>query len=88
MLNTFIPCQNLAKPNNFGDICEKLLSDPCVLFLVPTAKIPKGTFILSLVPVGQVMSEEKIFERNDIKKGKKKNREKWEVILKWLDRLK
>ena len=30
----FYPCQNLAKPKGFGDICEKLLSDPYVLFLV------------------------------------------------------
>ena len=28
----FYPRQNLAEPNCFGDICEKLLSDPYVLF--------------------------------------------------------
>ena len=28
MLNTFNPCQTLAKPNGLGDICEKLLYDP------------------------------------------------------------
>ena len=27
------PRQNFAQPNGFGDICEKCLSDPCVLFL-------------------------------------------------------
>ena len=31
------PCQNLAKPNCFGDICQKLLSDPYVLFLATAA---------------------------------------------------
>ena len=77
MLNTFTPCQNLAKLNGFGDVCEKLLSDTYVLFLVtavmffdrsqnPTSvlcKIPQETFIPRLVPIGQVVSEEKSFEQ-------------------------
>ena len=33
----FSKWNNLAKPNGFGDICEKLLSDPYVLFLVTSA---------------------------------------------------
>ena len=37
MLNTFTLCQDLAKPNSFGDICEKLLSDPYVLLLLTAA---------------------------------------------------
>ena len=37
MLNTFIQSQNLAKPKSFEDICEKLLSDQFVLFLVMAA---------------------------------------------------
>ena len=39
MLNTFIHCQNLAKPNGLGDIHEKLLlmSDIFVQFLVTTS---------------------------------------------------
>ena len=69
--------QNLPKPNGFGDICKKLMSDPYVLFLVTVAmffdrlkiptsvlcRIPQGTFIPSLVPIGQVESEEKSFEK-------------------------
>ena len=31
----------------------------------------QGTFIPSLVPIGQVVSEERMFERNNIKKAKK-----------------
>ena len=68
MLNTFSP---------FGDICEKLLSDPYVLILVMAAmfsdrskipmtvlcRIPQGTFIPSLVTIGQVVSEKKSFEK-------------------------
>ena len=34
LLDTITIFQNLAKPNSFWDICEKLLSDPYVLFLV------------------------------------------------------
>ena len=66
---------DLAKPNDFGDICEKLPSDPYVLFLViaamffdeseiPTSvlcKIPQGTFIPSSVLISQVVSEGKSF---------------------------
>ena len=77
MLYTFTLCQNLAKPNGFGDIYKKLLSDSYVLFLVtvvmffdlakiPTSvlcRIPKRTFIPSLDPIGQVVSEEKSFEK-------------------------
>ena len=28
----FSLCHNLATPNGFGDICEKLLSEPYILF--------------------------------------------------------
>ena len=67
----------MAKPNSFGDIiCEKLLSDPYVIFIVTAAmlfdgskistlilrSIPQGTSIPSLVPIGEVVSEEKGFE--------------------------
>ena len=34
-------------------------------------RIPQDTFIPSLVPIGQVVSEEKIFERNNIENSKK-----------------
>ena len=74
----------MAKPNGFGDICEKLLSDPYVLFLVMAAmffdvskiltpilcRIHQGIFVPSLVSTEQIMSEEKIFERNNIKNTK------------------
>ena len=73
----------MDKPNGFGDICEKLLSEPYVLFLVTAAMFfdpskistsvlcstPQGTFIPSLISIGQVVSE-KIFERNNIKNSK------------------
>ena len=73
----FFPCQNIAKPYSFGDICEKLLSDPYVLFLVKAAmfldgsnipttflwKIPQETFIPSLIQTGQVVSGEKSLEK-------------------------
>ena len=39
---------------------------------IPTSvlcTIPQGTFKVSLVPIGHVVSEEKSFERNNIKKG-------------------
>ena len=77
-LNAAIPRQSLANPNGFGDICEKLLSDLYVLsfFLtavmffdgwkVPTSvlcRIPQETFIPGLVLIGQVVSEEKSFEK-------------------------
>ena len=66
----------MARHNGFVDICEKLLSDTYVPFLVTVAmffdgskiptsvlcKIPKGTFIPSLVPIGQVVTEEKILD--------------------------
>ena len=62
-------------------MCEKLLSDPYVLFLVTMAMffdvskiltpvicmIPQRTFIPSFVPIGLVVSEEKNFERNNKK---------------------
>ena len=65
----------MAKPNGLGDICEKLQSDPYVLFLITVAmffdktKIPtsvlcrtnQGTFIPSLILMCQVVSEEKSF---------------------------
>ena len=74
----------MAKPNGFGDKYEKLLSDLFVLFLVtmamffdgskiPTSvlcRIPQGILIRSLVPMGQIVSEEKIFEGNNIKIAK------------------
>ena len=77
MLNTISPYQNSAKLNGLGNIYEKLLSDPYVLFLVTVAmlfdgskiptlilcRIPQGTFKLSLVQIGQVVSEEKSFEK-------------------------
>ena len=64
---------------------KKLLTDPYVLSSVTAAmfldrskistsglcRIHKGTFILSLVPIGQVVSKE-IFERNNIKNSIKK----------------
>ena len=54
---------------------EKILSDPYVLFLVMAVmffdrskipksvlcRIPQGTFIPSLIPIGQVVSEVKYF---------------------------
>ena len=63
----------MAEPNGFGNICEKLLSGPYVLFSVTAAMffdgskittsvlctIPQGTFI----PIGQVVSEKKSFEK-------------------------
>ena len=84
MLNT-LPRQNLAKPNDLGDICEKLLSDPPLSSILVTApmffdkskiptsdlcKIPQETFKPRLVSISQVVSEEKNFERNNIKNGK------------------
>ena len=65
----------LAKPDDFGDIYEKLLFDPYVVFLVTVAmfvdeskiptsvlsRIPQGTFIPSLVLISQVVSEKKNF---------------------------
>ena len=86
MLNTFTPCQNLTKPKVFGNICEKLLAHPYVLFSetaamffdrtkIPTSilcMVPQGTFIPSLSLIGQVVSEEKIFERKNRKKTSKK----------------
>ena len=75
----------MTKPNGFGDICEKLWSVPYVLFLVMAAmffhrpkinisalcRIPLGTFVPNLVQIGPVVSEEKNFERNNNKIGKK-----------------
>ena len=63
--------QNLAKPKDFGDICEKLLPDLYVLSLVTVVmlfdgskistsvlcRIPQGTFIQSLVSIGHVVSD-------------------------------
>ena len=77
MLNTFTLCQNLAIPNCFADICEQLLSDPYVLFLVTVAmffngskiptsvlcRLPQGTFIPIFVPIDQMVSEKKSFEK-------------------------
>ena len=65
----------MAKPNGFGDICKKLLSDPYVLFLETAAifldesqipksvlcRIPQGTFIPSSILIGRVVSEGKSF---------------------------
>ena len=76
----------MAKPKSFGDIIsEKPLSDPYIIFLVRAytffdgskifksvlCKISKGTFIRTLVQIGQVVSEEKIFERYNIKNSEK-----------------
>ena len=70
---------------------KKLLSDPLLLCLVTTVmifdgskiaksvpfRIPQGTFIPSLVPIGPAVSEKTIFEGNNIKNSqKKKNIEK------------
>ena len=66
-----------AKGNGFLVICKKVQSDPYVLFLVMAAmffdrsKIPtpvlcrisQETFKPSLVQIGQVVSEEKSFEK-------------------------
>ena len=76
----------MATLNSFGNICKKLLSDLYALFLVTVAlffdgpktpksvlcMIPLGTFIPSLVSIGKVVSEEKIFERNKTKNSNKK----------------
>ena len=35
-------------------------------------RIPKGTFLPSLVPIGEVVSEEKTFERKNRKNRKKR----------------
>ena len=42
MFNTF-PHQNLIKPDDFGDIREKMMSDPSVLFLVTAAMFWNGS---------------------------------------------
>ena len=77
MLNTLSKFVYLAKPNSFGDICEKLLSDPYFLFLVTVAiffnrskihttvlyRIPHGILIPSFVPIGQVVLEERSLEK-------------------------
>ena len=69
--------KNSAKPDGFGNICEKTLSDPYVLFSVTAAmffngskistpvlcRIPQGTFIPSLFQIGQVVPKEKSFEK-------------------------
>ena len=54
-------------------------------------RIPQGTFILSLVPIGQVVSDQKIFvERNKIKnreikvkKGNNSNMAQWIKMKIW-----
>ena len=48
---------------------KKLLSDPYILFLVTEAMFFDES--QSLVPAGQVVSEEKIFVRNNIKNSQK-----------------
>ena len=67
-----------------------LLSSPYALFLVKAAtffdgsKIPtsvlcmihQGTFMPSLVQIGQVVLEEKIFKRNNIKNSKKMSKKR------------
>ena len=77
MLNTFITSQNLAKPNDFEDICEKTTVWPLCPILVtaamllnclkiptyPLCRIPQGTFMPSLVPISQVVSEGKRFKK-------------------------
>ena len=97
---SFQQLNNLAKPYRFGYICEKLLSNPYVLFLVPTSmlfnktnistsflcRIPKETFIQSWVPIGQVWSKEKIFERNNIQNSFKKCRKRT-ITPTWLNGL-
>ena len=100
MLNTLIS-QNLAISYCFSNICEKRLSDPCFLLLVteamffdgskiPTSvlyNIPLETFIPNLVPISQVMSEEKIFERKkNIKKSQKTSKRATPTCLNRLKR--
>ena len=81
----FSKWKNLAKPYGFGDICEKLMSDPYVLFLVMAAmffdesKIPTSilcrisqeTFIPSLVLIGPVVSEKGYLKEITLKIAKK-----------------
>ena len=76
--------------NGFGDMCEKLLSDPkCSIFRngghvfdgseIPTSilcRIKQGPFMQSLVPISQVVSEEKICEKKITSKIAKKKVEK------------
>ena len=45
-------------------------------------RIPQGTFLPSLVPSGQVVSEKKIFERSNIKIAKKKFKKRQEIYTK------
>ena len=45
MLNTFNLYQNLAKHNDFGELCEKLLSDPYVFRRTKNPHINSITFI-------------------------------------------
>ena len=49
-------------------------------------RIPQRTFKPSLVPIGQVVSEEKIFQRNNIKSSKKMLKKA--ITPTWLNRLK
>ena len=72
-----VKIHHFTKPNCFRDIYEKLLSDTYVLFLVSSAiffegwklhtqfllRIPQGRFIPTLVLIGQVVSEDKSFEK-------------------------
>ena len=64
------------------DICDKLLFDPYVLFSVTVTmffstdqktplQVYAGTLIPSFVSIGEIVSEENIFERNNIKNSKK-----------------
>ena len=77
----------MAKPNDYGDIIsETLLSDPYVVFLVMSAMFltdQKSTQQFyagypkkysNLVLIGQVVSEETIFERKNIKTRKKRRK--------------
>ena len=77
----------MVEPNRFGEICgkKKLLSDPYVLLLVTAAMffnrskisiailcmIPQETFLRSLGPTDQVVSEEKSFEQLSTMTGAK-----------------
>ena len=74
----------MAKPNAFGDVCEKLLFDGSKISMSVLGRIPKGTFIPSLVPIGLVVSEEKSFEKLLMRTTTPSDGHSWrsEVIIK------
>ena len=56
MLNTFIPCQYMAEPNAFGDICENLLSGPYVLFLETAAMLSNKSKTPNICSIQDIQS--------------------------------